>query len=339
MRAAVDKDPGHSRGIVEAAKQHRRQVRGDQRHAEALLGNAGPEGEARGDDDRGLARGGIGSERPFDHPVDRLEEGANKELEDHRSAAEWVPDPLVLDRRDEVELGERVNKLEARLLGHLAKPPGSDQRDAHPATAQFPADPDEGMDIAGASQGDEDGVRFLPGERHGRGQKGVGPIEASGLNEAMGFAKPRPLPSCPVAGNPSPGTWPSRMTGFIEREEESIGAGSSRVRSGGERATRFPRPIVREKINASLRDACVWPAVCACPRRLESWQETKPSGPLASAASGGRFRHGGPVMKTVPWNTAIQALVLVRIGQELGTQSQFARAVHDLVSAVLAFGM
>ena len=66
--------------------------------------------------------------------------------------------------------------------------------------------------------------------------------------------------------------------------------------------------------------------------------ERKPLGPLTSAASGGRFRHGGPVMKTVPWNTAIQALVLVRLGQELGTQSQFARAVHDLVSAVLAFG-
>ena len=184
MRAAVDKDPGHSRGIVEAAKQHRRQVRGDQRHAEALLGDAGPEGEARGDDDRGLAGSGIGSERPFDHPVDRLEEGADEELEDHRSAAEWVPDPLVLDRRDEVELGERVNKLEASLLGHLAKPPGSDQRDAHPATAQFPADPDEGMDIAGASQGDEDGVRFWARERHGRGHKGVGPIEASGRCQA-----------------------------------------------------------------------------------------------------------------------------------------------------------
>ena len=148
MRAAVDKDPGHSRGIVEAAKQHRREVRGDQRHAEALLGNAGPEGEARSDDDRGLAGNSVGGQGPLDHPVDRLEEGAHKDLEDHRSAAEWVPDPLVLDRRDEVELGERVNKLEARLLGHLAKPPGSDQRDAHPATAQFPADPDEGMDIA-----------------------------------------------------------------------------------------------------------------------------------------------------------------------------------------------
>lgn len=43
-------------------------------------------------------------------------------------------------------------------------------------------------------------------------------------------------------------------------------------------------------------------------------------------------------MKTLSWNTLIQALVLVRIGQELGTQSPFARAVHDLVSAVLSFG-
>lgn len=43
-------------------------------------------------------------------------------------------------------------------------------------------------------------------------------------------------------------------------------------------------------------------------------------------------------MKPLSWNTLIQALVLVRIGQELGTQSPFARAVHDLVSAVLSLG-
>lgn len=43
-------------------------------------------------------------------------------------------------------------------------------------------------------------------------------------------------------------------------------------------------------------------------------------------------------MKTLSWNTLIQALVLVRIGQELGTQSPVARAVHDLVSAVLSMG-
>jgi len=38
------------------------------------------------------------------------------------------------------------------------------------------------------------------------------------------------------------------------------------------------------------------------------------------------------------WNGVIQALVLVRIGQELGTNTPFARALHDLLSAVLAFG-
>jgi hypothetical protein len=31
------------------------------------------------------------------------------------------------------------------------------------------------------------------------------------------------------------------------------------------------------------------------------------------------------------WNTAIVAMTLVRIGQELGTDSPAARAVHDLL--------
>lgn len=31
------------------------------------------------------------------------------------------------------------------------------------------------------------------------------------------------------------------------------------------------------------------------------------------------------------WNAAIHSLVLVRIGQELGTESQASKAVHDLV--------
>jgi hypothetical protein len=35
------------------------------------------------------------------------------------------------------------------------------------------------------------------------------------------------------------------------------------------------------------------------------------------------------------WSGIIQALVLVRLGQELGSDSQVARAVHDLVSAIL----
>ena len=43
-------------------------------------------------------------------------------------------------------------------------------------------------------------------------------------------------------------------------------------------------------------------------------------------------------MKPPSWNAIIHTLVLIRLGQELGSQSQFARAVHDLVAAVLAFG-
>lgn len=31
------------------------------------------------------------------------------------------------------------------------------------------------------------------------------------------------------------------------------------------------------------------------------------------------------------WNTAMSALVLVRIGQELGTNSSAARCIHDLL--------
>ena len=31
------------------------------------------------------------------------------------------------------------------------------------------------------------------------------------------------------------------------------------------------------------------------------------------------------------WNAALQSLVLVRMGQELGTDSPAARAVHDLL--------
>jgi hypothetical protein len=36
------------------------------------------------------------------------------------------------------------------------------------------------------------------------------------------------------------------------------------------------------------------------------------------------------------WNGLIQALVLVRIGQELGTDSRLARALHDFVYALVS---
>ena len=36
------------------------------------------------------------------------------------------------------------------------------------------------------------------------------------------------------------------------------------------------------------------------------------------------------------WNTAMSALVLVRIGQELGTDSPAARAIHDVLELLCA---
>jgi len=36
------------------------------------------------------------------------------------------------------------------------------------------------------------------------------------------------------------------------------------------------------------------------------------------------------------WNAALQSLILVRLGQELGTDSQAARAVHDLLELLAA---
>lgn len=36
------------------------------------------------------------------------------------------------------------------------------------------------------------------------------------------------------------------------------------------------------------------------------------------------------------WNAAIRALLLVRLGQELGAETQLTRAVRDLVVALLS---
>jgi hypothetical protein len=41
-------------------------------------------------------------------------------------------------------------------------------------------------------------------------------------------------------------------------------------------------------------------------------------------------------MPSVNWSGILHALVLVRIGQELGTDSRIARAVHDLIELVVA---
>ena len=41
-------------------------------------------------------------------------------------------------------------------------------------------------------------------------------------------------------------------------------------------------------------------------------------------------------MTRLNWNTLLEALVLIRLGQELGTQSQLARAVHEVLASFLA---
>jgi hypothetical protein len=37
------------------------------------------------------------------------------------------------------------------------------------------------------------------------------------------------------------------------------------------------------------------------------------------------------------WNNALQSLVLVKIGQELGSDTRLAHAVHDVIELLLAF--
>lgn len=44
------------------------------------------------------------------------------------------------------------------------------------------------------------------------------------------------------------------------------------------------------------------------------------------------------VMQSFNWNLIIQSLVLIRLGQELGTESEVARAVHHLVLVLLMVG-
>lgn len=44
-------------------------------------------------------------------------------------------------------------------------------------------------------------------------------------------------------------------------------------------------------------------------------------------------KEGG--MNSLNWNGIIQALVLIRIGQELGTDSRLARALHEVVQALM----
>jgi hypothetical protein len=41
-------------------------------------------------------------------------------------------------------------------------------------------------------------------------------------------------------------------------------------------------------------------------------------------------------MTRLNWNTILEGLVLIRLGQELGTETQLAHAVHEVVASVLA---
>jgi len=41
-------------------------------------------------------------------------------------------------------------------------------------------------------------------------------------------------------------------------------------------------------------------------------------------------------MPRLNWSSILHALVLVRIGQELGTDSRLARAVHDVIELLVA---
>ena len=43
-------------------------------------------------------------------------------------------------------------------------------------------------------------------------------------------------------------------------------------------------------------------------------------------------------MPRLNWSSLVHTLVLIRLGQELGTDSRLARAFHDLIELVVAFG-
>jgi hypothetical protein len=45
------------------------------------------------------------------------------------------------------------------------------------------------------------------------------------------------------------------------------------------------------------------------------------------------------VVDRVDWNHWLMALALVKVGQDLGSDSMLARSVHDLVSIVLALSL
>ncbi len=60
--------------------------------------------------------------------------------------------------------------------------------------------------------------------------------------------------------------------------------------------------------------------------------------PADSRKMGGTFKLARKQnMKRIDWDAAIRSLVLVRLGQELGTDSPLARMVHDSITIALTF--
>jgi len=43
----------------------------------------------------------------------------------------------------------------------------------------------------------------------------------------------------------------------------------------------------------------------------------------------------GIIIKNTDWDRMIQALVLIKLGQDLGTDGPFAKAVHDMIEIVI----
>jgi hypothetical protein len=63
-----------------------------------------------------------------------------------------------------------------------------------------------------------------------------------------------------------------------------------------------------------------------------------PPGQPTAAKRVATFSHAKEGAMKLRWNEMMRALVLVRLGQELGTDSRVARLVHDWITLVLTLG-
>ena len=58
--------------------------------------------------------------------------------------------------------------------------------------------------------------------------------------------------------------------------------------------------------------------------------------PADSCETGGTFHNCKEAqMRRMNWNAALQSLVLVRLGQDLGHDSKLARAIHNLIDLLV----